>query len=287
MLSLLKSDIYKIFKRMSFYICMLLAALSSGYSTWVQEQTIKGQMKQRYAHMMGGFMDPSEMYASIDALSGKDLGLSAWSVSMNNLSSSVITFGAIFLTIFISAEFSSGMCKAVLIRGKNKISFYFSKLISCCLIPIMYSLIVCGINFGIGASKWQGYEWKPEYVDAYLIPFGWFLLVTVAWTSLLCFVAFICRGSGLSMAVNLGLITLVPPAILLGLQYIAEHWFNKADIPFSKYWIGSYNQIYAWGQGAEGKISQDAIAGLIWSLSCWFLIPTILGILYFNRREVK
>jgi len=286
MLSLLKSDIYKMFKRMSFYVCMFLAALSAGYSTWTYEQTLKAQMKYRYMQMMGGFGNPSEISAQIDSMSGKDLGITAWSVLTTNLSL-VITLSAIFLTIFISAEFSSGMCKAVLIRGKHKISFYLSKLLSCSLVPIIYSLVVCGLNFGIGASRWQGYEWKPEYVDSYLIPLGWFLLVTIAWTSLLCCIAFICRGSGLSMAFNLGLVTLVPSAILLFLQYIAEHWFNKTDIPFSKYWIGSYDQIYTWGQGAEGKISQDVIPSLIWSLSCWFLIPTILGILYFNRREVK
>lgn len=284
MLSLLKSDIYKIFKRMSFYVCMLLVALAAGYNTWTQEQTMKMQYKAQFSRY-AAFMDVSEMYAKIDAMSGKELGITAWSVLMNSLPY-VITFSGIFLTIFISSEFSSGMCKALLIRGKNRISVYISKLISCSLVSIIYSLVVCALNFGIGASKWQGYEWKNEYLNDYIIPFGWFLLVAITWQALLCMTTFICRGSGMSMAVNLGLITLIPPAILLGLKYIANSWFNKSDIPFSDYWLGNYDQICLWGIQGE-KLTSETINPLIWTLVCWFIVPTLIGMLVFKRREIK
>ena len=284
MLSLLKSDIYKIFKRMSFYVCMLLVALAAGYSTWTQEQTMKMQYKAQFSRY-AAFMDVSEMYAKIDAMSGKEMGITAWSVLMNSLPS-IVTFSGIFLTIFISSEFSSGMCKALLIRGKNRISFYLSKLISCSLVSIIYSLVVCALNFIIGASKWQGYEWKSEYLNDYIIPFGLFLLVAITWQALLCMTTFICRGSGMSMAVNLGLMTLIPPAILLGFNYIATTWFNKTDIPFSDYWVGSYNQVCLWGVQGE-KFTSETINPLIWTLVCWFIVPTLMGILVFKRREIK
>jgi len=281
MFSLLKSDIYKMFKRMSFYVCMFLAALSAGYSTWIHENTVKEGIKQQYARF-AAFMNLDDLYAQIDAMSGKDLGITAWSVLLNSLPT-VITFAAIFFTIFISSEFSSGMCKAVIIRGKSKLSFYFSKLISGALIPIIYSIVVCGVNFGIGSYKWQGFEWKQEYVDNYLIPLGWFLLVSIAWQSLLCMTSFICQSSGFSMTVNLGLITLIPPAILMVLEYVSANWFNKKDIPFEQYWLGTYNTICSTGH----PVPNDTLTPLIWTVSCWFVIPIIIGIICFRRREIK
>ena len=285
MLSLLKSDIYKMFKKMSFYVCMFFVALSAGYSTWTQEKTIKDQYRM-YASRMAMFGDPKEMYEQIDAMSGKDLGISAWSVLPNGLGA-IITFSALFLTMFVSSEFSSGMCKALLIRGKSRIAVYISKLMSCILIPITYSLVALGINFGIGASRWQGWEWKDEYLNTYLIPIGWFLLVAITWQSLLCMTTFIFRGSGSSMAVNLGLVTLIPPAILLGLHYIATNWFNKNDIPFSDYWLGSYNTVYLFGKQGNGAFSSDVITSIVWTLSCWFIVPIVIGLVTFNRREIK
>ena len=94
MLSLLRSDIYKMFKRISFYVCMFLAALSTGYSTWIHEQTIKAQIKQQYVQY-AAFMNLDDIYSQIDSMTGKDLGITAWSVLFNNLPI-IITFAAIF-----------------------------------------------------------------------------------------------------------------------------------------------------------------------------------------------
>ena len=150
------------------------------------------------------------------------------------------------------------------------------------MIPIIYSIVACGVNFGIGSYRWQGVDWKQEYVDTYLIPFGWFLLVAIAWQSVLCMTSFICQSSGFAMAVNLGLITLIPPAILMVIGYISTNWFNKSDIQYSEYWIGTYNTICLYGE-----IRNDLLTPLVWTISCWFIIPIIIGTICFSRREIK
>lgn len=276
MLGLLKSDMYKIFKRMSFYVCLVLSLLSAGYTVWTFEDSLRNMYKQQYgayASMLG---------LDFDSMTAKDLGITAWSVFSQSVSTAIL-MSVIFITIFLSSEFGSGICKAIILRGKSRVAYYLSKLISSITVPLIYSIAMCGISFAIGAYRYQGAEWKEEYLNDYIIPLGWFALVTIAWVSIICMVCFLCRSSGFSMAVNLGLATIIPAAIILAITYAAKSWFNVTNIEFAKYWVGNYGNVHLSGS----DMSNDDIMTLIYTLCGWFFVPLIIGFLSFKQREIK
>ena len=277
MLNLLRSDIYKIFKRMSFYICLLVSVVSAGYGAWTFEETVKNMYKQRF----GGY---ASLYGlDFDSMTAKDLGITAWAV-LNQSVPFALTMSAIFITIFLGAEFNSGMCKSVILRGKGKVSYYFSKLISLMIVPIIYTVVMCGVNFGVGAYKFQGVDWNNEYIDAYFIPLGWFMLVAFTWVSLLCMICFLCRSSGFSMAINLGLLTkVIPLAIIAFVTYVSKQWFNVIDVKYDEYWFGDYDALFLSGQGSSG----DEMMKYVYTLCGWFFVPIIIGALCFKKREIK
>lgn len=280
MLNLLKSDMYKIFKRMSFYVCLILSLLSAAYTVWTFEDTVKNMYKQQYgayASMLG---------LDFDSMTAKDLGITAWSVFSQSASTAIL-MSVIFITIFLSAEFESGMCKTVILRGKGRISYYFSKLISSATVLLIYALSMCGLSFVLGAYRYQGAEWKEEYLKDYIIPLGWFALVAITWVSILCMICFLCRSSGFSMAINLGLATIIPTAIIAAVAYIAMSWFN---VPFKnsvtmigKYWVGSYGNVHL----SVAEMSNDDMMTFIYTLCGWFFVPLIIGLLSFKQREIK
>lgn len=276
MLNLLKSDMYKIFKRMSFYVCLILSLISAGYTVWTFEDTVKNMYKKQYgayASMLG---------LDFDSMTAKDLGITAWSVFSQSVANAIL-LSAIFVTIFLTSEFGSGMCKNVILRGKGRISYYFSKMISSITVPIIYTIAICGVSFAIGAYRYQGAEWKEEYLKDYIIPLGWFALVTISWISIICMICFLCRSSGFSMAINLGLVTILPGAIILAIVYAAKAWFNVTNIDFAKYWIGSYSSVSMYA----GDLPNDEMMTMIYTLCGWFFVPMIIGILSFKHREIK
>ena len=265
MLGMLKSEIYKLFKKKSFYICALVLMGLAGIAVW----TYESMLTSRFGITESGFL--------------KQLGYTGWNGIQLGLGN-VLLMNSIFTSIFVCYEFSSGMNKNLAIRGKNKFVMYFSKMIVSMLIPVLYTLLAALTSYAIGSHLWGAGKWEQDYVNSIIIPLGLFVLVQMVYQSIFVMAGYLSKSSGWTTAINFAISSLILPLLAIkGINYILDTWFGVKE-SVAKYWPGDgFVNIY------EYKYPLDVEHAKIfpWVLIAYFVIPAIIGSVVFYRREVK
>ena len=275
MLGMLKSEIYKLFNKKSFYICALVLMGLIGLSVWSYEKN--------YFDRWG--------ISGIEGISLKQMGFTAWSAIMSGIGFEFITvMNSIFTSIFVCYEFSSGMNKNLVIRGKNKFIIYFSKMLVSMLVPIMYTLLSALTLYSISSHVWNAGNWEQSYVNSIVIPMGLFVLVQMAFQSIFVMFGYLFQNSVWVTATNFGLsFGIIPSLIIVGISYILKNWFGFEEHigniarNVGKYWLGSVSGVYSYGY----PLDEETTKIFPWLVIAYFIIPAIIGSIIFFRREVK
>ena len=272
MIRMLRSEIYKLFKKKSFYICVLISMVLVGLTIWTYEWQVNDQLGSQYASLGLPF----------EGIDLKRMGYTAWNaLELFAQGSSVGILCAIFSSIFVCSEFSSGAVKNLAIRGKNRFIMYFSKLIVCMLVPIIYVILSAGTAYLVGSYLWNAGEWKNQYLDSILIPIGLNTLVHMVIQSLFVMIGYLLRSSGWAMALNFGIASGVVPSLMIaGANYISKNWFGIQNIVLSRYWIGFY-------EGRGWPLADDVKSYIVWLFLAYLIIPSIIGSIIFWKREIR
>lgn len=267
MLGMLKAEFYKLFTKKSFYVCALILMVIAGANVWGTESLLCARW-------------------GIESLDLKRLGYTGWSVFNVGIDNLPI-FCSIFSSIFVCSEFSSGMTKSLVIRGKSRIVIYLSKLISSMVVPVVYSLLTIATAYSVGSYLWGAGTWSDKYVNSLLIPMGMFILLQMIYQSMFVMFGYVFMSSGWTTAINFGTASgLIPGLIAAGISYVATNWFGVSrSVAYSitDYWIGNYGSIHA----EEWPYEQDVLNKIIWVMVAYLVIPTIIGVVVFCKREVK
>lgn len=264
MLGMIKSEIYKLFNKKSFYVCALILMVLAGISVWGYKELLASQLR-----------------ISSDFLNLKEMGLTGWDgikIGVGN----VLIINSIFTSIFVSYEFSSGMNKNLAIRGKNRFVMYFSKMIVSMLIPVLYTLLSAFTSYAIASHLWNTGNWDQKYIDSIIIPIGVFVLVQMAYQSIFVMVGYLSKSSGWATAINFALSSAILTALIIGgIDHVLNSWFGVKESVF-KYWIGRFSSIYY-----EYPLKDEIAKIFPWVVSSYFVIPAIIGSIVFWKREIK
>jgi len=272
MIGMLRSELYKFFTKKSFYICAFILMFLVGVSIWTYEWQVNSQIEEQYSR----FGIPFE---GVDL---KRMGYTAFNALELWLKFSAAPWASIFCSIFVCSEFSSGAVKNLAIRGKNRFVMYFSKLLVCMLIPVIYSILSGLVSYAIGAYLWSPGEWKDAYWNSLVIPASINVLVQVAFQSLFVMIAYLFRSSGWTAALNFGIASnLIPGFAIAAVDYVSKSWFGVANLPVYKYWIGYYTTIEEW------PLEDEIKKYLIIISAAYLIIPAIIGSMVFQKREIK
>lgn len=278
MIGLLKAEFYKLFRRRAFYVCLLIGILVSAFSIWLLNDNYVS-----YLERMG-----------IESANLSDMGFNGWMAIVNSTSmTSLLT--AIFASMFVATDFSTGVVKNFLIRGTGRIKFYFSKLIASMVIPIIYEVCSYLGAFAMGSYLWKTGNWEQAYLNGILVPLGWSALVVLSFTSMFVAFGFIFRGTGSTIAMNLAMsIDVLPDLASRVVNLILRKWFGIENFNLYKYWLGNYVYIYqtdseyCLNHYHDGILSdQKSLMILVWTMIGWFLVSTIVGCICFYKREIK
>ena len=266
MLGMLKSEIYKLFNKKSFYVCALVLMGFIGLSVWLYEKYYLQNLP----------------IANIEGISLKQMGFTAWNAMMAGIGFEYIEFiNAIFTSIFVCYEFSSGMNKNLIIRGKNKFIMYFAKMLVSMIIPIVYTLLSALTLYVISSHVWGAGHWEQSYVNSIIIPMGLFVLVQMAFQSIFVMFGYLFCSSSWVTAANFGFASsLIPEFITQGIDTILESWFGIKAYLWN-YWLGKFSGIYGY------PLKEEAAKIFPWLIIAYFIIPAIIGSVVFYKREVK
>ena len=268
MIGLLKSELYKLFTRKSFYVCAIIMAILSGFAVWGTEAT--------YNYSLAQYGIPNINLKQIGFT-----GLDAVVYNLSSLGANASFICAIFSSLFVCSEFSSGMIKSLSIRGKNRMSIYASKLIVSMLIPVVYALIFTLVSYSVGAYLFGFGTWKDEYLNNGLFPIGFFLLANMVLQSIYVMMGYVFASSVWVTAINLCIsMSIIPGLLSSGIDYILRTWFGL-NINTYRYWIVTNTDAYICP--LKGEFAQI----LPWVLISYFVVSTAIGMFVFKKKEIK
>lgn len=185
---------------------------------------------------------------------------------------------AIFLSIFITADFSHGTMKNVVSKGFPRFKTYLSKLVT--MIIAAFLMIVTSFITGsiVGSIVIGSFgHFTGAFVGQLVSVIGVELLLHMALISVFVMVAMIVRSNGGVIAINILGMSFVPMIYTL-LEYL---FHNK--ITFSKYGLMNNIQFYLLNTTATGEdFLRSVIVGLL-----FLTVTAALGILAFRKMDVK
>lgn len=256
MINLLRADFYKLIRRKSFYICALLGMLLSGLSIWSLNQSFSGM--------------PASLFG-YNASTALSYGITGGSL-----------FCLIFVSMFVSGEFSFGTMKNIISSGQSRINIYLSKMIMTLMIITVYT-VLCGIvAFAVGGIFW-GFEGisRDDYLSI-LRMIGLVISVELAMNSLYIMVSFLVRGTGGTISINVLMRMIFRDFVLPIINAGVYKFFKNSEFDAAKYWPDTYMSPFL-SLTVETK---DITMGLTVCLVA-ILISSAIGIFTFVKRDIK
>lgn len=258
MLNLLRSDLYRLLRSKSYYIC---AAIAAGF-------IILGLIISKWA------ANSSPELEGLGPVSGIDSAMKTLS------DGNVFMIIAIFIPIYVVAEFSYGTMKNVVSKGFSKLQIFLSKFITMIIasfLTILASAIIAAIGATIITGTFGAID--GDYLTELLKVIGIEILLTIAFVALMVFISMTVRNLGGVIAINILIVLRIVPALLMGLQYLVK---NK--IKFQTFDL-FYNMSYFtenFGSGIGSDYLRATIVGLA------FLAASVaIGILAFQKSDIK
>lgn len=256
MINVLKSDFYKLFLRKAFYICGVISGL--------------------IGVLLVVLINNEFPFA-------KELGY-------NGISSSYIGLGqvtlltTVFLSMFVSSEFAYGTIKNMCSKGISCVSIYLSKVVMGAFTSIVYTLFTGLCGFIAGSLMWGVGEFNIDEFWNILRLFALFILAELCLQSVFIMISFLIRHTGGTVSANLAVYVLAPALLLPLLDYIIKSlkWF-ELEGGVSKYWVGSYMQIFS----GTLQLEQEVICTGIIVCLIYFIVSTAIGIISFYKRDIR
>jgi len=264
MINLLRSDFFKLFKSKALYICTLIAILLTAGTIfivdWASHMVIKAQESGDVV------VEGMTLYKD-----GLNCGLNVFS------DGSVHLFMAIFIAIFVTAEFAHGTMKNIVSKGFKRYQVYLSKVITMTAATFLM-LFVVSIFTTISGTVVTGTfgEVTGELIGQMLRMIGVELLLHTALTAVFVMVAMVVKNNGGVIAINIGI------TMFAALLYQLLELLFKNKIAFSDYSVMN-NMINMRNLTLPGM---DILRAILVAVA-FFAVTVAIGIFAFNKTDVK
>ena len=253
MLNVLKSDLYKLSLRKSFYICGLLSGAFGVFLVVL--------LNNLFSAGDIGFNGIRSIVVGIDKIT---------------------IFVAVVLSVFVPSEFALGTIKNSVSKGISRVEIYLSKLAVGVFVSLAYTLFSGLCGFVSGSIMWGVGTVSTDEALGILKVIGLFLLAEVCVQSVFIMVGFLVRHTGATAAINLVIILVADQVVFPIIDYVVEHWALLGyTIKSSEYWVGSYVSTFL-----DENIKQEMINKGLAVCLVYLVLATAIGIIDFCRRDV-
>ncbi|MCL2816536.1 MAG: ABC transporter permease [Oscillospiraceae bacterium] len=264
MLNIIKTDFYKLKKSKAFWICAALCIVFGVMMVIAVQADTQMELRSGSGHDYEQALAISEQAGGVWAL-GQFLPM--------NFSALIV---GIFISVFVTSEFSYGTIKNTLSRGADRAKVFLSKFFVCGTAAVIMQILFIAALIAAGSAVW-GYD--PHGIASFgglISVFLSQLFVIIGFAALFTFISTTIRANGGSIAVNILCSTVISNlfsalGMLLGIK-----------IALNDYWIGGVVSKLATVTPASG----DTAHGLIVT-AAWGIASIITGIVLFKKMDVK
>lgn len=184
---------------------------------------------------------------------------------------------AIFVSIFVTGEYESGMMKNVVGKGRERRKIFLSKLIvtELAVIPLILAGIGAGLLGGLwfkGSGAFTVDFWKNFGVYA-----GLQLLMEIALAGVFVLSSNLCRNYAAGISLGIG-ISAFPMLIMEG----ADLWLKKREVSISGFWLVNRSVHCPYEGFTAGYVLETLLVALF-----WLVLSAGLGIWHFSRADIK
>lgn len=259
---LLNFKFRRIFRQKSFYICCLIMIVVCVIPIFVINafnHTIDSKMMPEGAIVtVGPDIEITGKYFLMTAISGSSIGV----------------FLAIFTSLFICGDFSSGTIKNVLSRGYGRSNYLVSSFIAAFWAASIMTLICLLSGFTAGTLLGElGTGWSASLIPILLVQ----LLIVFAFTSIYTAIAFLLRKTGAAIAVSVLTSTVVSLITsLIDVWFFRESTFRTSDYLLSPV-MSSVSNV---------SVSTEVLLKSAICAAIYLLVGLVLSYIAFRKREV-
>ncbi len=281
MLNLIKSDIYKLRKAKSFWICIIIAICLSAIMTYFIDFTYK-MMNNIEAETLASeeMMQQNGMNISVGNTPLNYDDLNASSLLLTQFSSSAAILMAVFISLFVGGEFTYGTIKNLASKNYSRTKIYCSKLIVSIAASLFLTVLSVGSATLVGTALWGFGNVSSEMAGDLIVGSLIELLLITAFASLFVMFSMLVRQNGGSLAVNICTLEFVSLFVMIG-EMVIKKVFDKT-VTLSNYLLSTnMNQIAM--QELTGKQITRSILVAVVFLSA----TTAIGLYTFNKRDIK
>lgn len=281
MLNLIKSDIYKLRKAKSFWICIIIAICLSAIMTYFIDFTYK-MMNNIEAETLASeeMMQQNGMNISVGNTPLNYDDLNASSLLLTQFSSSAAILMAVFISLFVGGEFTYGTIKNLASKNYSRTKIYCSKLIVSIAASLFLTVLSVGSATLVGTALWGFGDVSSEMAGDLIIGSLIELLLITAFASLFVMFSMLVRQNGGSLAVNICTLEFVSLFVMIG-EMVIKKVFDKT-VTLSNYLLSTNMNQIAMQELTGKQITRSILVAVV------FLTATAaIGLYTFNKRDIK
>lgn len=281
MLSLIRSDVYKLRKAKSFLVCAAIAIAFSVVMTFFIDFTYK--MMDNFstqAEISEQSMQENGLNVSVGNLPMSHDALSSSSMMLSQFGSDASVLIAVIISLFVGGEFSYGTIKNLASRNFSRTQIYISKLLVCIAASIFLTLLSVASATLTGTALWGFGDVSPEFARTLIVGSLIELLLITGFASLFVMVSMLVRQNGGAIAANVCIMEFSALIIMLG-EMAVKKLFDKT-VTLSNYLL-STNM----AQVASQELTDKLITRSILVALGFIIATTAIGLVTFNKRDIK
>ncbi|MFP3153917.1 ABC transporter permease [Lachnospiraceae bacterium ZAX-1] len=259
-MNIIKSEFYKLKKSKVFYFCLLACVVLAVFSV-----------------VLAGSIQAGVLTRGVEAAEETTEVLTGVSLLEQALGLDFLpTIFAVFVSIFVAGEFTNGSMKNYVSKGYSRVAIYLSKFMVCGVAVMAMYLVNIVLACAIGSAIWgfdpTGLATAGNIATMVL---GEALLL-LAYTSLFVLLSMWLRSNGVSIAVNICVVSLFSTILML------TTFITGDSITLANYWISGNVSALATIAPENGAVMQGLIVGL-----CYLIGGTVLGSVLFKKQDIK
>lgn len=281
MLNLIKSDIYKLRKAKSFWICIIIAICLSAIMTYFIDFTYK-MMNNIEAETLASeeMMQQNGMNISVGNTPLNYDDLNASSLLLTQFSSSAAILMAVFISLFVGGEFTYGTIKNLASKNYNRSKIYCSKLIVSIAASLFLTVLSVGSATLVGTALWGFGDVSSEMAGDLIVGSLIELLLITAFASLFVMFSMLVRQNGGSLAVNICTLEFVSLFVMIG-EMVIKKVFDKT-VTLSNYLLSTNMNQIAMQELTSKQITRSILVAVV-----FLSATTAIGLYTFNKRDIK
>lgn len=272
MFNLLSAEWYKFKKSKSFLVCTLIAIAVA----WLLYGTLQlAENQESFGTANNGV---TVAYVAEPGVDNSEIqNISILDVVQQMLCGFTSIMTCIFVCIFVIAEYGNGAIKNIAEKGYSRKKVFLAKFVAAILAAMLMTIVIVEATVILGVFFRGTGDLNPSFFRSLFAYTGIQLMLGMAYTGIVVTICEISRSMGIGISVSLAVASC--STLLSGALDMALHRWN---VKASDYWIMDLMTNCPL-TNIDGTFVRHAVIASV----LWLVIAFVIGIVHFQKRDIK